>query len=55
MSEYETMESTLDDLVVALTEEARSLAHNKPNDLFVLVAHILSNLFGSAPGSRSWH
>ena len=55
MNEKETMEGTLEELIVALTEEAESLAHSKPKDLFALVASILSDLFGSAQGSRSWH
>jgi len=55
MIEDESVESALDDLIVALTEEVQSLARNKPNDLIILVAYILSDLFGSAPGSRSWH
>lgn len=55
MNEEESIESTVDDLVVALTEEAESLAHSNRNDLFAVVAYILSDLFDSTPGSRSWH
>jgi hypothetical protein len=55
MSNEETLETTLGDLIVALTEEAESCSHIKPRDLHILVAYILSDLFGSAPVSRSWH
>jgi hypothetical protein len=55
MNEEESMEGTLDDLVIALTEEAEWLARSKPTALFALVASVLSDLFGSAPGSSSWH
>jgi hypothetical protein len=55
MNENESIEGTLDELVVALTEEADWLAHSEPTALFALVSSILSDLFGSVPGSNSWH
>ena len=55
MNEEESMEGTLNDLVIALTEEAEWLAQSKPTALVALVASVLSDLFGSAPGSSSWH
>jgi hypothetical protein len=58
MNEKETVESTLeelDDLISELTARAESIAHRQPKDVMPLIAYILSELFGSERGSRSWH
>jgi len=55
MSDEEISQPTLGNLIVALTEEAALGAYIKPKDLHILVAYLLSDLFGSAPISRFWH
>jgi len=51
----ETVETTLGDLIAALTEEAsRSIADEKT--VYSVVAYILSDLLRlSGPVSRTWH
>lgn len=55
MDREEILDTTLGDLIVALTEETDRLVRNK-NDAHILVAFILSDLFShSVPMSQMWH
>ncbi len=53
--EEENLETTLGDLVVALTEETARFFPNE-KDAYRVVAYILSDLLSnSGPVSQSWH
>jgi len=55
MATEENIETTLGDLIVALTEETARYVHDK-EEAYRLVAFILSDfLFNSEPVSKSWH
>lgn len=55
MAAVETIETTLGELIEALTEEAGQVVRDE-REANMLVAYILSNLFReSEPFSKSWH
>lgn len=55
MNDQESLEPTLADLIVALTEEVDRLVQNR-REAHIFVAYILSNVLGhSAPISQAWH
>ncbi|MGH7770625.1 MAG: hypothetical protein ACREQA_00125 [Candidatus Binatia bacterium] len=55
MSTEETLETTLGDLIAALSEETVRFVHDE-KAANILVAYILSDLLhNSGPTSNSWH
>ena len=55
MADVETIETTLGELIEALTEEAGQVVRDE-REANMLVAYILSDIFRkSEPISKSWH
>lgn len=54
MNRRETIETTLGDLVVVLTEETARFIHDEEG-AYEVVASILEDLLGKAPISNRWH
>ncbi len=55
MANNETVETTLGDLIAALTGEVEALDEREEKHPHILVAYILSDLLGSTRGSNRWH